>query len=475
MPPIHSRPSAPALFFVPRPRRSIAPQNYANIERPQFNPHNPPSSQASSTLHPLTSTNPPNTTNVSPPVEHVEDDTITVQVPPGHDDYDSDEEMLDVEANPPSLTDTPMTDIEKAIAIAKWRKDKQAHIRKKRTKNSHVYWYMQRETIHGSFYSDLPIGPKILQQFKWSCTECLREPHKWNSKFTVLESNRRGVTSGMGKHLKVHGITKDTHFSRIYGYGGGVSGGDYTELDAWSGRPRQRARLTSREATRRWFVKTRQPFSTVESDEFQEMFLAHNTSCSYKSRLTLRNHIFDDLLTRRQRLKTELEYNCVSISFTLDIWTAPNRTPIFVIIGHWLTADVEEREEVFEFVEVKGSHTGDTLAQIVQKTLDELNLNPKLFAVTGDNAGNNGTLCEALYKSLKLKYDDRVSPIGKPQMRFHGRPSWVRCLAHVVALICDDVLKDLKAGTAKEAKKLQMVGGILYLLIRVEVPLRRFD
>jgi hypothetical protein len=81
-------------------------------------------------------------------------------------------------------------------------------------------------------------------------------------------------------------------------------------------------------------------------------------------------------------------------------------------------------------------------------------LEPKLFAIIGDNAGNNGTLCEELYKSLKTKFDDRVSLIGKPIMRFHGRASWVRYLAHVVALICKDVLKDLKASIAKEAKKL---------------------
>ena len=39
-------------------------------------------------------------------------------------------------------------------------------------------------------------------------------------------------------------------------------------------------------------------------------------------------------------------------------------------------------------------------------------------------------------------------------MRFHGRKSWIRCLAHITSLICEGVLQDLKAGTAKEAKKM---------------------
>ena len=39
-------------------------------------------------------------------------------------------------------------------------------------------------------------------------------------------------------------------------------------------------------------------------------------------------------------------------------------------------------------------------------------------------------------------------------MRFHGKESWIRCFAHVISLICGDVLTDLKASTAKAAKKL---------------------
>jgi hypothetical protein len=38
-------------------------------------------------------------------------------------------------------------------------------------------------------------------------------------------------------------------------------------------------------------------------------------------------------------------------------------------------------------------------------------------------------------------------------MRFHGKLSFIRCLAHVINLICKDVLSSLKAGSAIEAKK----------------------
>jgi hypothetical protein len=153
-------------------------------------------------------------------------------------------------------------------------------------------------------------------------------------------------------------------------------------------------------------------------------------------------------------LRLELEVNCISISFTLDMWTAPNRTPIFAVIGHWWTTDFQEREEVLEFIEVTGSHDGPALAKIVLELAEELKIKQKIFAICGDNAGNNGTLCESLFMTLRRTYDNKPSAIGKPQMQFHGRHSWIRCFAHVIALICTDILSFMKAGTAKEAKKL---------------------
>ncbi|KJZ69051.1 hypothetical protein HIM_11562 [Hirsutella minnesotensis 3608] len=316
--------------------------------------------------------------------------------------------MPDADTPEPPLNSSHMTLAKKAELIKKWADNKQKHVRKKRDKNSHVYWYMQREAIEGSFYSEYKDGPKIFQEFRWTCIECLQNPSTLRKRFQVLESNRRGVTSGMGDHLKIHRITKESHYARINGYGRAIGGGDYTEADAWSGRPRQRARLTAKESIRRWFVKHRQPFSVVETPAFQEMFLAHNTTCAYRSRITLRNHIHTDFVERREKLKIEFEYNCSTISFTLDIWTAPNRVPIFAIIAHWITPEFEEREEVIEFIELQESHTGEQLAKIVESTLEELRLKPKLLAITGDNAGNNGTLCQSLYDSLKTKFDDKV-------------------------------------------------------------------
>ena len=56
------------------------------------------------------------------------------------------------------------------------------------------------------------------------------------------------------------------------------------------------------------------------------------------------------------------------------------------------------------------------------KMLDELDIAPKLLTITGDNAGNNRTLCDSLHEQLLKKYnnnDDRFRI--RPLIQFRGR------------------------------------------------------
>ncbi|KAJ5863000.1 hypothetical protein N7455_007273 [Penicillium solitum] len=85
--------------------------------------------------------------------------------------------------------------------------------------------------------------------------------------------------------------------------------------------------------------------------------------------------------------------------------------------------------------------------------LAELDIAPKLLTITGDNAGNNGTLCDSLHNQLLKKYDNDDDRFRiRPLMRFRGRPSFIPCLAHILNLICKDVLASLRAGSAREVK-----------------------
>jgi hypothetical protein len=77
----------------------------------------------------------------------------------------------------------------------------------------------------------------------------------------------------------------------------------------------------------------------------------------------------------------------------------------------------------------------------------------KLLTITGDNAGNNLTLCDFLHAALSKSFEEEDHPFRlKPLMRFRGRASFIPCLAHVINLICKDILASLKAGSAHEAQ-----------------------
>jgi len=122
------------------------------------------------------------------------------------------------------------------------------------------------------------------------------------------------------------------------------------------------------------------------------------------------------------------------------------------VVGHWLTPDFELQEELLEFIEIDGVHSGENLSAIVRSVLETFGIKHKFLTITGDNAGNNLTLCDYLHADLSKDFDDEDSPFRmKPLMRFRGRDSFIGCLAHVLNLICKDILVSLKAGSVRDA------------------------
>ncbi|GCB25499.1 putative AC9 transposase [Aspergillus awamori] len=95
-----------------------------------------------------------------------------------------------------------------------------------------------------------------------------------------------------------------------------------------------------------------------------------------------------------------------------------------------------------------GAHMGENMADLLHSTLEELEIEPKLLAITADNAANNESLMSELYFNLK----EKLHGVGeKYAFRFQGVDSYIRCLAHVLNLIVSDILLTLKSGDHKTA------------------------
>jgi hypothetical protein len=129
------------------------------------------------------------------------------------------------------------------------------------------------------------------------------------------------------------------------------------------------------------------------------------------------------------------------------------------VIGHWISPNFELQAAILEFRRLRGIHSGENMAEVVYKALQDLNLKHKLLAVTSDSASNNGTLVETLvehlYERLLDEFDDELDEdIGnlKPLMRFKGRKSYIRCLAHALNRIAKDILADLNSGSMDDTK-----------------------
>lgn len=267
------------------------------------------------------------------------------------------------------------------------------------------------------------------------CKHC-----SWSSR----DSARYGSTSNLLVHLQTKHRIKSGPDSIFLP---AVEG----SLDRFLESPRKKASVE--EMLVQWVIQTRQPFTVVEHPAFRALIEATGTTLPIKTADTLFNRIKEEFHSGRAYVKNELARSSRTLALSLDVWTSENQIAIMGIIGHWISPDFEKREELLEFTEINGPHSGENLAEVVLKMLDELDIAPKLLTITGDNAGNNGTLCDSLHDQLLKKYDNDDDRFRiRPLMRFRGRQSFIPCLAHVLNLICKDVLASLKAGSAREAK-----------------------
>jgi hypothetical protein len=110
-----------------------------------------------------------------------------------------------------------------------------------------------------------------------------------------------------------------------------------------------------------------------------------------------------------------------------------------------ISPDFKKETEIIE---------GDTIKTVTKERIG-LKYAQKLFIVYGDNAPVNDTFCDHLYNLLLHDYDDDpMSNTGLLKCYFYGRPSRIRCIAYIIALVVGTVLKQLKTGKHTDAVNL---------------------
>jgi len=82
------------------------------------------------------------------------------------------------------------------------------------------------------------------------------------------------------------------------------------------------------------------------------------------------------------------------------------------IIGQWIDDNFVLHQEVIGFERLREHHTGQNMANILLEVLGNYGIADKLFCITTDNAGNNGTLCKSLEEKLGelgIPWDHKVT------------------------------------------------------------------
>ncbi|KAN0083803.1 hypothetical protein V8E54_002891 [Elaphomyces granulatus] len=142
------------------------------------------------------------------------------------------------------------------------------------------------------------------------------------------------------------------------------------------------------------------------------------------------------------RLVEELAVSSQTVALSLDGWTSTNDVSILAVIGHWLSEDFAYKEAVLEFAEIEPE------GGMVLDLLQELNIETKLFSITGDNTSNNETLMDTVENGLR----DRFS-LSDNTTCFQGQASFIRCLARILDLIVEKLLETLESGNRASAEE----------------------
>ncbi|GBC49849.2 zinc finger BED domain-containing protein RICESLEEPER 2-like [Rhizophagus irregularis DAOM 181602=DAOM 197198] len=164
-----------------------------------------------------------------------------------------------------------------------------------------------------------------------------------------------------------------------------------------------------------WIAADDQPFTVVESPEFHHVIHSCNPMAFIPSADTVKTDILKLYKTHQSNMQDLLQNTPGKISFAIDAWTSPN------IIG---------------FLE---PHSGANLAKAFAACLQEKKILTKILGITADNAANNNTFLKSFEHTCT---ENRIN--------FHHKRNHIRCIAHIMNLTVQEILKQIKAEEAQD-------------------------
>lgn len=261
----------------------------------------------------------------------------------------------------------------------------------------------------------------------------------------------KSATGALSDHIKDHHHILESQLPDDVLSGKAVESTNMYNIRAWF----QPGNITPQfeDALLDWITYTNKPFTITECEWFTRMLHAAGFTGWIPKSTAIRAKLEARVLKVQAQVIQDIKSTASTISLTLDAWTSQNKKSILAINITWLDKSFKRHQHCIEFVEIKGGHSGENLAEIVYTALRQYDICHLLLTITGDNAGNNDTLCVHLLNRLLKEYDDYLDPfpIRGQTIRFRGLASRIRCFAHILNLIVKAILQELGSSTFKQA------------------------
>lgn len=184
-------------------------------------------------------------------------------------------------------------------------------------------------------------------------------------------------------------------------------------------------------------------FKSIDNLRLRQLFrMLHPDGLKIPGETGLRDHIADVEKKVMDLIAGELS-GAQKVSIALDAWSAPNKQAYLAVTLYYISDDWSLRELLIGFEELEGQHTGAEIKAKVVTVLNRYCVQDRLFAITTDNASNNGKFTRLLQAALRELHKDNSIPWDARQMH-------IPCLAHVVQLVVNEFMKNIKIESEHE-------------------------
>jgi hypothetical protein len=168
-------------------------------------------------------------------------------------------------------------------------------------------------------------------------------------------------------------------------------------------------------------------FATVENARFRQLLISGCPEIEAilpSSHTTIRDWVLDSFQSRRVQIKDKVSLARSKVNLSLDGWRAPNRDEYIAICAHFISEDYKLVHCLLGFRKVHGDKSGQLIAEITSKVVNDYELGQNLGAFMMDNARDNDTAL----RELATRFDIDVDL------------SRLRCLGHIINLVVKALL-----------------------------------